>query len=76
MGSAARHSILTRFNKGPLTAGPVGQKESRMKALVVYDVLSKSLVDLQSYQSILPNARQTIVVNFELPRAVEDYVHR
>lgn len=44
-----------------------------MKALVVYDVLSKSLVD---YQSILPTQQLTIVVNFELPRAVEDYVHR
>ncbi|KAG0145559.1 hypothetical protein CROQUDRAFT_63769 [Cronartium quercuum f. sp. fusiforme G11] len=77
MGPAARHSILTRFNKLPLPAGaPVGQNSLRMKALVVYDVLSKSLVDLQSYESVLPMARQTIVVNFELPRAVEDYVHR
>ncbi|KAH9816459.1 hypothetical protein DFH28DRAFT_204874 [Melampsora americana] len=76
MGPAARHSILTRFNKAPLGNGFVNPKGPRMKALVVYDVLSKSLVDLQSYQSILPAARQTILVNFELPRAVEDYVHR
>lgn len=76
MGPAARHSILTRFNKAPLGNGFVNQKGPKMKALVVYDVLSKSLVDLQSYQSILPVARQTILVNFELPRAVEDYVHR
>ncbi|EGG04920.1 uncharacterized protein MELLADRAFT_107919 [Melampsora larici-populina 98AG31] len=76
MGPAARHSILTRFNKAPLGNGFGNQKGPKMKALVVYDVLSKSLVDLQSYQSILPVARQTILVNFELPRAVEDYVHR
>ncbi|PLW04671.1 hypothetical protein PCASD_25889, partial [Puccinia coronata f. sp. avenae] len=39
-----------------------------MKVLVVYDVLSKTLADISKDQP-------SIVINFELPRAVEDYIH-
>jgi len=76
MGPTMRHSLLTKFGQAgrdPSASSPVDEGPSAccksMKVLVVYDVLSKTLADISKEQP-------SIVINFELPRAVEDYIHR
>ncbi|KAI7938838.1 hypothetical protein MJO28_014417 [Puccinia striiformis f. sp. tritici] len=68
MGPAARHSLLAKFGKAARESSDETRAKS-MKVLVVYDVLSKTLADISKDQP-------SIVINFELPRAVEDYIHR
>jgi superfamily II DNA/RNA helicase len=68
MGPAARHSLLTKFGKAARESSDDARAQS-MKVLVVYDVLAKTLADISKDQP-------SIVINFELPRAVEDYIHR
>lgn len=61
MGNSARLSVLARF-RSQATTGPTGKK-----ALVVYDALARTLSD---------NHQVQLVINYELPRAVGDYIHR
>ncbi|OAV86308.1 hypothetical protein PTTG_04381 [Puccinia triticina 1-1 BBBD Race 1] len=68
MGPATRHSLLAKFGKAARESSDDSRVQS-MKVLVVYDVLAKTLADISKDQP-------SIVINFELPRAVEDYIHR
>ncbi|KAH8929465.1 P-loop containing nucleoside triphosphate hydrolase protein [Atractiella rhizophila] len=64
MGGPARHSVLSKFRSS--AASTPGMKASK-KCLVVYDALCRSLNDVHQVP---------LVINFDLPRAPEDYVHR
>lgn len=68
MGPATRHSLLAKFGQAARESSDDARSKT-MKVLVVYDVLSKTLADISKDQP-------SIVINFELPRAVEDYIHR
>jgi superfamily II DNA/RNA helicase len=68
MGPATRHSLLAKFGQAACELSDDARAKT-MKVLVVYDVLSKTLADISKDQP-------SIVINFELPRAVEDYIHR
>ncbi|ORY46304.1 hypothetical protein BCR35DRAFT_311026 [Leucosporidium creatinivorum] len=61
MGQSSRHAIMTKFRSANNRTG--GGK----KVLVVYDALCRTLTDVPQVP---------LVLNFDLPRAVEDYVHR
>lgn len=61
MGQSSRHAIMTKFRSGNNRTG--GGK----KVLVVYDALCRTLTDVPQVP---------LVINYDLPRAVEDYVHR
>lgn len=64
MGASARHAILSKFRSG--NAAP-GRGMGMKRVLVVYDALCRTLSDIHQV---------ALVVNYDLPRAVEDYVHR
>lgn len=64
MGAAARHAIVSKFRSG--NAGP-GRPPGLKRVLVVYDALCRTLSDIHQV---------ALAVNYDLPRAVEDYVHR
>lgn len=68
MGPAARHLLLANFGKAARHSADHSAITS-IKALVVYDVLAKTLADMSKDQP-------SLVINYELPRAVEDYIHR
>ncbi|KAM0752843.1 hypothetical protein T439DRAFT_183927 [Meredithblackwellia eburnea MCA 4105] len=63
MGQSARHTIMGKFRAAPGT-----RTTPNKRALVVYDALTRSLTDIHQ---VVP-----LVINYDLPRAVEDYVHR
>ncbi|KAK4702923.1 hypothetical protein P7C70_g3297, partial [Phenoliferia sp. Uapishka_3] len=63
IGQVSRREIMSKFRGAPGT-----RPGSTKRALVVYDALTKSLTDINS---VVP-----LVINYDLPRAVEDYVHR
>ncbi|CAH7686074.1 hypothetical protein PPACK8108_LOCUS20677 [Phakopsora pachyrhizi] len=72
MSPAARHSLLSKFGRTScLPYESLGEKNvfSAIRALVVYDALAKSLTDFST-------EKPSLVVNFELPRAAEDYINR
>jgi superfamily II DNA/RNA helicase len=64
MGASARHAILSKFRSGNVGQG---RGMAAKRVLVVYDALCRTLSDIHQV---------AMVVNFDLPRAVEDYVHR
>lgn len=71
-----RHSLRNKFGRDSSASSSLSSVDDgrtasckSMKVLVVYDVLSKTLADISKDQP-------SIVINFELPRAVEDYIHR
>lgn len=64
MGASARHAIVSKFRSGNVGQGR-GMAAKRI--LVVYDALCRTLSDIHQV---------AMVVNFDLPRAVEDYTHR
>lgn len=62
MGAPARHAIMSKFRSSiPNRTGP------NKRVLVVYDALCRTLTDV---------SQVPLVINYDLPRAVEDYVHR
>ncbi|GAA5983265.1 hypothetical protein JCM10908_000218 [Rhodotorula pacifica] len=63
MGQAARQQVIAKFRSA--APGRTGQPPKRV--LVVYDALSRGLSDV---------GQVPLVINFDMPRAVEDYVHR
>jgi len=64
MGSSARHAVISKFRSGNVG----GNRGISMKrVLIVLDSLCRTLSDIHQV---------ALVVNFDLPRAVEDYVHR
>ncbi|GAA5913299.1 hypothetical protein JCM5296_006967 [Sporobolomyces johnsonii] len=67
MGQPARQQILTKFRS---TAPSLHQRPGMgsKRVLIVYDALSRSL---SGEVNQVP-----LVINFDLPRAVEDYIHR
>lgn len=68
MGPAARHSLLSKFSKA--AREPANESTTKViKVLVVYDVLAKTLADISKDPP-------SLIINFELPRSVEDYIHR
>ncbi|KNZ43809.1 uncharacterized protein VP01_984g8 [Puccinia sorghi] len=76
MGPTMRHSLRNKFGRDSSASSSLSSVDDgrtasckSMKVLVVYDVLSKTLADISKDQP-------SIVINFELPRAVEDYIHR
>lgn len=73
MGQGARHAIMSKFRSSPAIGNgsrafgvPGGHAAAGKKCLVVYDALTRTL-DLTS----IP-----LVVNYDLPRSVEDYIPR
>ena len=64
MGASARHAIVTKFRSGNVGQG---RGMAAKRVLVVYDALCRTLSDIHQV---------AMVVNFDLPRAVEDYIHR
>lgn len=66
MGASARHAIIGKFRSGNSGAGR-GASSGMKRVLVVYDALCRTLSDIHQV---------ALVINFDLPRAVEDYVHR
>ncbi|CEQ39566.1 SPOSA6832_01087, partial [Sporobolomyces salmonicolor] len=67
MGQPARQQILAKFrSSAPSLHQRPGMGSKRV--LIVYDVLSRSL---SGEVNQVP-----LVINFDLPRAVEDYIHR
>ncbi|KAI5479895.1 eukaryotic translation initiation factor [Pseudohyphozyma bogoriensis] len=63
MGPPARHQIMSKFRAPPATR-PLGPTK---RALIVYDALCRTLTDV---------SQVPLVINYDLPRAVEDYIHR
>ncbi|BGP02270.1 Translation initiation factor [Rhodotorula toruloides ATCC 204091] len=63
MGPSARQQTIAKFR----SLAPNRPGLSSKRVLVVYDALSKSLSDV---------GQVPLVINFDMPRAVEDYVHR
>lgn len=61
MGPAARNTVISKFRSA--NGRGVGIK----RVLVVYDALCRTLSDIHQV---------ALVVNYDLPRSVEDYVHR
>ena len=60
MGASARHTAITKFRSGVRGAG-------LKRVLVVYDALSRTLTDIHQV---------SLVINFDMPRTVEDYVNQ
>ncbi|GAA5996781.1 uncharacterized protein JCM10292_003199 [Rhodotorula paludigena] len=63
MGQAARQQIIAKFR----STAPNRPGLASKRVLVVYDALSRGLSDV---------GQVPLVINFDMPRAVEDYVHR
>ncbi|GAA5887081.1 hypothetical protein JCM16303_007127 [Sporobolomyces ruberrimus] len=63
LGASARQQIIAKFR----STGPGRPGVSPKKILVIHDVLCRNLADVQQVG---------LVINFDLPRAVEDYIHR
>ncbi|GJN90744.1 hypothetical protein Rhopal_003758-T1 [Rhodotorula paludigena] len=63
MGQAARQQIIAKFR----STAPNRPGLAPKRVLVVYDALSRGLSDV---------GQVPLVINFDMPRAVEDYVHR
>lgn len=64
MGAPARHAIISKFRSGNINQG---RGLSGKRVLVVYDALCRTLSDIHQV---------AMVINYDLPRAVEDYIHR
>lgn len=70
IGAPSRQSVLSRF-RAPASAGlGGGQPRPPKRVLVVVDSLARSLHEGPSQQQV------SLVINFDLPRVVEDYVPR
>ena len=67
MGASARHAIVSKFRSGNNPGPGRGQHAGLKRVLVVYDALCRTLSDIHQV---------AMVVNYDLPRSVEDYVHR
>ncbi|GAA5901037.1 uncharacterized protein JCM6883_004729 [Sporobolomyces salmoneus] len=63
LSTSARQQVITKFR----STAPPRPGVSPKKVLVIYDALSRNLADVQQVG---------LVINFDLPRAVEDYIHR
>ncbi|GAA5952309.1 hypothetical protein JCM3765_001936 [Sporobolomyces pararoseus] len=63
LSSTARQQVIAKFR----STAPPRAGVSPKKVLVIYDALSRNLADVQQVG---------LVINFDLPRAVEDYIHR
>ncbi|GAA6008989.1 hypothetical protein JCM11491_005704 [Sporobolomyces phaffii] len=63
LSSSARQQVIAKFR----SMAPPRPGVSPKKVLVIYDALSRNLADVQQVG---------LVINFDLPRAVEDYIHR
>ncbi|BGP24926.1 translation initiation factor [Rhodotorula toruloides] len=63
MGPPARQQTIAKFR----SLAPNRPGLSSKRVLVVYDALSKSLSDV---------GQVPLVINFDMPRVVEDYIHR
>ncbi|GAA6001480.1 hypothetical protein JCM10207_006688 [Rhodosporidiobolus poonsookiae] len=63
IGQQARQQIVAKFR----ATGPNRPGLSNKRVLVVYDALSRSLSDVHPVP---------LVINFDMPRAVEDYISR
>lgn len=61
MGQSSRQAIMSKFRSN------TGRGAGSKKVLVVYDALCRSLTDVPQVP---------LVINYDLPRAVEDYVFR
>lgn len=63
MSQSARQQVIAKFR----SAAPGRNGQPPKRVLVVYDALSRSLSDV---------GQVPLLINFDMPRAVEDYVHR
>ncbi|GAA5938989.1 uncharacterized protein JCM15063_004387 [Sporobolomyces koalae] len=63
LGTSARQQVISKFRSGSPPRAGVSPK----RILVIHDALSRSLADVQQVG---------FVINFDLPRQVEDYMHR
>ncbi|GAA5863208.1 hypothetical protein JCM3774_000811 [Rhodotorula dairenensis] len=63
MGQSARQQVIAKFR----STAPSRTGQPPKRVLVVYDALSRGLSDV---------GQVPLVINFDMPRAVEDYVHR
>ncbi|GAA6062723.1 hypothetical protein JCM10212_005926 [Sporobolomyces blumeae] len=63
LSTSARQQTISKFR----STAPNRPGLSSKRVLIVYDALSRNLADVQQVG---------LVINFDLPRAVEDYIHR
>jgi superfamily II DNA/RNA helicase len=66
MGPASRYVVMNKFRKGSGSSAGASHKK---KILVMLDSLSRSLAN----EGLPP---VSLVVNYDLPRQPEDYLHR
>lgn len=63
LSSSARSQVIAKFRSSASSRPGVSPK----RVLVIYDALSRNLSDV---------GQAGLVINFDLPRQVEDYIHR